>query len=135
MGTRSITHVYEMPHLGGKLVGSFYRQYDSYPSGHGKELVDFLINVKLTNGWTMRKDYSDADYYNRSGRMIIDLMSSFGGDNVELIMTEDSDTEEYTYFVTYDETKDQFKLKIKDFSDIIFDDHISKFYDWLEDQE
>ena len=45
MGTRSLTFVYEDGHPGEstpKLV-CMYRQYDSYPTGHGAELAEFLL--------------------------------------------------------------------------------------------
>lgn len=46
MGTRSLTRVIE----DGKTIITMYRQYDGYPSGHGKELADFLKGIKIVNG-------------------------------------------------------------------------------------
>jgi len=34
----------------GKEIVVLYRQMDGYPSGHGEELSDFLMNIKLVNG-------------------------------------------------------------------------------------
>ena len=48
MGTRSLTFIHD-----GAAVKPFfnmYRQYDGYPSGHGKELFDFLKDIKIVNG-------------------------------------------------------------------------------------
>lgn len=117
MGTRSYTHVYQMPHLGGKCVVSFYRQYDSYLSGYGKELANWLKNVKLTNGWQGGKSYNDAKYYNRSGTMAVALMSSFGDDVVEVVSTNSENKEEFTYHITYDETLEKFKIRVESWYD------------------
>lgn len=46
MGTRSLTKVIE----DGETIVNMYRQFDGYPSGHGKELFDFLKNITLVNG-------------------------------------------------------------------------------------
>lgn len=51
MGTRSLTYV----HTGhkaqkGKILCVMYRQFDGYPSGHGRELSNFLVDRKLLNG-------------------------------------------------------------------------------------
>lgn len=43
MGTRSLTHVTD-----GYV--SFYRQYDGYPEGHGKDLAEFLQDFTIVNG-------------------------------------------------------------------------------------
>ena len=46
MGTRSLTVVKEGKHE----IINLYRQMDGYPTGHGQELVDFLLPFTLVNG-------------------------------------------------------------------------------------
>lgn len=46
MGTRSLTKVIE----DGETIVNMYRQFDGYPSGHGKELFHFLDGITLVNG-------------------------------------------------------------------------------------
>ena len=46
MATRSLTYVYDEC----KPVVCMYRQFDGYPSGHGKELAEFLLSGKMVNG-------------------------------------------------------------------------------------
>ena len=46
MGTRSLTLVYD----GNEAVVNMYRQYDGYPSGHGRELAEFLSPLTIVNG-------------------------------------------------------------------------------------
>ena len=54
MGTRSITTFIETYQLKGKKhtnkIVTMYRQFDGYPSGHGKELAEFLASGTLVNG-------------------------------------------------------------------------------------
>ncbi len=47
MGTRSLTHIKDED---GKIRLTFYRQFDGYPSGHGKDMADFIAGKKLVNG-------------------------------------------------------------------------------------
>lgn len=47
MGTRSLTYVLDED--GTKII-NMYRQYDGYPSGHGKDLAEFLEPIVMTNG-------------------------------------------------------------------------------------
>lgn len=47
MGTRSLTFVYDEE---GRKIVNMYRQYDGYPSGHGKELAEFLEPITMVNG-------------------------------------------------------------------------------------
>ena len=47
MSTKSITIVYNDD---TQPLVCLYRQYDGYPSGHGKELADFLTPITLVNG-------------------------------------------------------------------------------------
>jgi len=60
MGTRSITHVYEVdeghsfttPALAKlKPLLTIYRQMDGYPSGMGLELAEFLAQFRVVNGF------------------------------------------------------------------------------------
>lgn len=48
MGTRSLTKFYESKH--GMPFAVMYRQYDGYPRGHGKQLVEFLQSRAWVNG-------------------------------------------------------------------------------------
>lgn len=46
MGTRSLIRFEK----DGKHLVDIYRQFDGYPSGRGKELIEFLIKGKIVNG-------------------------------------------------------------------------------------
>lgn len=50
MGTRSNTVVVETGHDKEFRLINIYRQFDGYPSGHGKALSAFILSTKLCNG-------------------------------------------------------------------------------------
>lgn len=47
MGTRSVTLVHAED---GKVLCALYRQFDGYPTGHGRALFDFVKSRTLVNG-------------------------------------------------------------------------------------
>lgn len=49
MGTRSLTYVYDGDYPDAP-VSVMYRQFDGYPSGHGKELAEFFDGLTIVNG-------------------------------------------------------------------------------------
>lgn len=50
MGTRGNTIVVNTGHTPEVIYVNMYRQMDSYPSGHGKELAEFLLPFIRVNG-------------------------------------------------------------------------------------
>lgn len=48
MGTRSLTHIHN--ENDGKILLTFYNQFDGYPDGWGKELAEFLSGFVVVNG-------------------------------------------------------------------------------------
>jgi hypothetical protein len=101
MGTRSVTHIYEMSELGGKMVCSFFRHYDGYPSGHGKNLIQWLRGKILTNGIWGTSDKTIS--FNRAGTMAVKLMNHIqdkSGAEVIPTGTNTSDSE-FTYHVGF----------------------------------
>jgi hypothetical protein len=53
MGTRCLTEVLEQ---NGDVIITLYRQFDGYPTGHGKELKDFLEGFHICNGIGIEQD-------------------------------------------------------------------------------
>ena len=47
MGTRCLTRLYNEQN---EEIAVLYRQYDGYPGGHGKELIEFLDGMVVGNG-------------------------------------------------------------------------------------
>lgn len=51
MGTRSFTKIRDEDN---RLICIIYRQFDSYPEGHGVDLANFLKDRRLVNGYNER---------------------------------------------------------------------------------
>lgn len=50
MGTRSLTYFID-PNHADEPAACVYRQMDGYPSGHGRELAEFLAPITVVNGY------------------------------------------------------------------------------------
>jgi hypothetical protein len=89
MGTRSITRVFD----GEKLIACFYRQMDSYPTGHGQVLADFIQSRKFVNG------FSDRAVFNGMGCFAAQLIGHLkGGEAGGIYMVSaDAEDEEFVY--------------------------------------
>lgn len=49
MGTRALIHVKQKGRH-SKTICTIYTQYDGYPSGIGKNILDFINNRRISNG-------------------------------------------------------------------------------------
>ena len=111
MGTRSITHIHEMQGVSEeKIVCSFYRHWDGYPSGHGDDLAEFLKDKKLVNG--IGRFFDKSRDFNSAGTMAVQLMSYIQEKSgCEVIPTGKSNYwEEYTYDIFF--RNDEFEIHI-----------------------
>lgn len=75
MGTRSITNVVDE---NGDVYVSLYRQFDGYPSGHGKELADWLEGAIIGNGISSNPP---SGFFNGVGDLACRLVSFFKDDH------------------------------------------------------
>lgn len=73
MGTRSLTRVFD----DRDEVLCMYRQMDGYPSGHGAELVEFLLPLKETNGIST---YEHRKIFNGIGCLAAQIVAHFKTD-------------------------------------------------------
>jgi hypothetical protein len=105
MGTRSLTFVYDDT----RRVVCMYRQFDGYPSGHGRELATFLAGFDaVVNGLRVGETRKVA---NGMGCLAAQLVSNFkvSAGGFYLYPTNTSDVgEEYEYHVYAD------KVVVKD---------------------
>ena len=112
MGTRSITHIFEMDTLKEKIVCSFFRHFDGYPTTHGQDMADWLKDKGLRNG--IGEGFREGFHFNRAGTMAVKLMNHIQDKSgCEVIPTEANDYgEEYIYHILFREGK--FKILCKD---------------------
>lgn len=100
MGTRSLTRVNTSA---GKRIINLYRQFDGYPSGHGKELFDFLSDFEIVNGISGKEGPKAA---NGAGCLAAQLVTNFktGIGGFYLYPVDSTDCgQDYEYVVTVTE--------------------------------
>ncbi len=97
MGTRSLTIIKDED---GQDIICLYRQFDGYPSGHGKELADFLKSGKLVNGLPLEPKMR---MFNGMGCLAAQVVAHFKGEDAGGFYLYPPDTrnvgEEYVYVV------------------------------------
>lgn len=102
MGTRSLTFVYDDE----DPVVCMYRQFDGYPTGHGKELAEFLNSGRMVNGIPM---HADEILYNGIGCLAAQMVAHFktgtGGIYLHAPILDRDDWQEYEYHVFKDNVK------------------------------
>jgi hypothetical protein len=80
-----------------------YRQFDGYPSGHGKELSDFLFDGELTNGIPLG---SQVKLFNGMGCLAAQMVASFkknsGGIYLFPVEKDQDAWQEYEYHIFED---------------------------------
>jgi len=109
MGTRSITHIHEMDELcRDRVVCSFYRAYDGYPTGHGDDLAEWLKDKKLVNG--VSSSFKKGIYHNRSGQMAVELMHHLKKETSIEVIPTGTGSEEFEYRVYF---SDKFEIECK----------------------
>ena len=118
MGTRSITRIYALTESGTKehLV-SFYRQYDGYPEGHGKELAEILNKAKYVNGLSGGDSRVLGNYFNGSGcgaASIISILKDEPGGIYIIPKGRNDMWEEWTYEVIFNDMDKSINLTVKD---------------------
>ena len=87
MGTRGLTKVFDE---NGEQLINLYRQYDSYPTGHGAELAEFLSSGRMVNGLN---GIGKVKQFNGAGCLAAQLVTHFkqsaGGFYIYPVTTED----------------------------------------------
>jgi len=114
MGTRSITHIHSAKELydDERVLCSFLRHWDGYPSVAGQDLANWLKDKKLVNG--MGDEFIEGRDFNRAGTIVIPLMmhiQSKSGAEVIPIGADDYG-EEYTYDIFFRDN--EFIIKVTD---------------------
>jgi hypothetical protein len=116
MGTRSLTtfiETYTERDTGKKKkneVVTMYRQYDGYPSGHGKELAEFLADGKVVNGYGL----DGGKQFNGIGCLAAQVVAHFkdGVGGFYLQRGNKDSGEEYRYHVIHDYDKGTLTIKV-----------------------
>lgn len=95
MGTRSTTTVFDE---NNKPLICFYRQYDGYYEGHGAELVKFLSEIRIVNGFGVG---TPAKAANGMGCLAAQLIAHFKQGIGGIYVVPIGDSQEYNYSIRY----------------------------------
>ena len=137
MGTRSLTTFID--NFDDEEIVVMYRQMDGYPEGHGKELVNFLMDIRIVNGIGLERPKKIA---NGISCLAAQTVSYFKQDDVGHIYLHKAGTrgtgEEYIYTIyvhrCIEKTNDMLKVRVHKVYDNkdIFDGTVQEMKDWIE---
>ncbi len=114
MGTRSTIKFYE----GNDPLLSVYTQYDGYISGVGRDLANFLKDIKVVNGYGSKDTIFNAA--NGMGCLAAQYLARFKDSIGNVYVTTPDDNQEYNYEVRLIKTSEQgrfietFKIVVKE---------------------
>lgn len=133
MGTRSLTRFIEVVENKKNPITCIYRQYDGYPSGHGKELADFLMSGTMVNGYGP----SEQKQFNGLGCLAAQFIAEFknGVGGIYIYEANSKDCgEEFLYEIHYNSIAKELKLICIDVWDkkTLFEGNPKDFHTILE---
>ena len=129
MGTRSLT-VFNNEMDNSEIV-VLYRQYDGYPTGHGRDLFSFLNNMEIVNGISPNEKRKIANGMGCLSAQIVAYLKEAPGDfYLHSAGTRDIG-EEFIYTLYYIE---ELRIKVQDTYDNgndLFDGNLNQYEKWL----
>ena len=129
MGTRSLT-VFNNEMDNSEIV-VLYRQYDGYPTGHGRDLFSFLNNMEIVNGISPNEKRKIANGMGCLSAQIVAYLKEAPGDfYLHSAGTRDIG-EEFIYTLYY--TK-ELRINVQDTYDNgndLFDGNLNQYEKWL----
>ena len=130
MGTRSLT-VFNNE-MDNEEIVVLYRQYDGYPTGHGRDLLSFLNNMEIVNGISNNEERKIANRMGcLSAQVVAYLKEAPGNFYLHSAGTRDIG-EEFIYTLYY--KNDKLKIKVQDTYDKghdLFDGNMTQYNEWL----
>jgi len=132
MGTRSLT-VFNNEMDNSEIV-VLYRQYDGYPTGHGRDLLSFLNNMEIVNGISNTEKRRIANGMGCLSAQIVAYLKEAPGDfYLHSAGTRDIG-EEFIYTLYYTE---ELRIKVQDTYDDgsdLFDGNMKSYKNWMNPQ-
>ena len=132
MGTRSLT-VFNNE-MDNEEIVVLYRQYDGYPTGHGRDLLSFLNNMEIVNGISNNEERKIANGMGCLSAQVVAYLKEAPGDfYLHSAGTRDIG-EEFIYTLYYTE---ELRIKVQDTYDNgnnLFNGNIKEYKDWMNPQ-
>ena len=130
MGTRHLT-VFHDSEFSKKEIVVLYGQWDGYPSGHGLDLCEFLMNKKMVNGIPCGENETKTKMFNGIGCLSASVVSHFKGNVGSFYLypaKSRNHGEEFIYHVRGFVGKEP-EIKIEDITDFL---PASKMYEYIK---
>ena len=129
MGTRSLT-IFNNEWDNEEIV-VLYRQYDGYPTGHGRDLLSFLNNMNMVNGISNNEKRKIANGMGCLSAQIVAYLKEAPGDfYLHSAGTRDIG-EEFIYTLYYTE---ELKIKVQytyDGGHDLFNGNTKEYKNWI----
>ena len=130
MGTRSLT-VFNNE-MDNEEIVVLYRQYDGYPTGHGRDLLSFLNNMEIVNGISNNEERKIANGMGCLSAQVVAYLKEAPGDFYLHSAGTRGIGEEFIYTLYY--KNDKLKIKVQDTYDKghdLFDGNMTQYNEWL----
>lgn len=124
MGTRSLTFVYDEDDK--TPIVNMYRQFDGYPSGHGADLADFLLPLRLVNGFSRDTENLANGMGCLAAQMVAKFKVGVGGFYSFSVKNKDLG-QDYEYHVYKD------RVVVKDYDNQIFSGTWQEFANYCKE--
>ena len=131
MGTHSLIYMREI--VNGKTLtyAVLYQQYDGYVEGVGKNLVDFLKNIKIVNGFV----HGVKNQANGAGCLFAQLIKHFKDDVGGSYLVPITDTEEREQFNYYVDVVDKnIMITIYDRNNFLFEGSVEECVKYIKSE-
>ncbi len=107
MGTRSTLKIKDE---GGRDLLMIYRQFDGYPEGMGKDIIEFIRNGKLSDGY--RHGDKAGQVFNGMGDLVCQLIAHFKRPKKDPITGKKVSTPGNFYVVSLDEHEEGYHYEL-----------------------
>ena len=123
MGTRAVTKVLNEDE---EVILSMYSQFDGYPDGLGRSLIEFLKKIKMINGISFNEERKVA---NGMGCLAAQLVVEFKKEAGGYYLTTPDDEESYNYTIYSEGNYDDqiLKIKVESYSEVLFDGKVEDY--------
>lgn len=114
----------------GKDLISIYNHFDSYVEGLGKDISNFLNNIKVVNGISLGQEKEISNIANGFGDLIAQFIVTFKK-TVGSIYVEEYFEQEYNYIIQETEDMNEFNIKVYEFEQLIFEGNKKQFTEFI----
>ena len=133
MGTRSNTVIIETAYGKPFRLVNIYRQMDGYPSGHGKELADFLGSITMCNGIGLSGE--NEHIANGAGCLAAQLIAHLKTEPGSIYLDKPTGhlDNDYAYLISANtlEPEQGINVEVKKYSGKVFNGTVPEFAEWV----